>query len=234
MLRKFMKNIRGNMIVAGAVAIVPIMGAVAIAVDFTEMNRHKAATLNALDASGIATARYILTGATDAEAMAFAKDFFEANLGPVDPADTTLTVELPNSNQGGGLLKLSAALKYKPHFLPAFSHLMGYTSSGNSTNLDLSAESKIRLKNTIEVAMVLDNSGSMNTNGFGSSQKRIDLLKSASKQLVDQLAAEATAIQQVAKTGAVFRRAVFGDRQRRIGQHRRDLARPGRVVSGAS
>ena len=198
MLRKLLKDVRGNMIVAGAVAMVPAMGAVALAVDFSEMNRHKAATLSALDASGIATARYILNGATDAEALAYAIDFFEANLGPVDPSNATLTVDLPNTNQGGGLLKMSAQLKYKPHFLPAFSYLMG-SSNGTTTNLDLSAESQIRLKNTIEVAMVLDNSGSMSSTGYGSSQKRIDLLKDASKQLVDQLAAEAAAIQQVSK-----------------------------------
>lgn len=199
MLRKFIQDIRGNMIVAGAVAMIPAMGAVALAVDFSEMNRHKAATLHALDAAGIATARQILKGDTDAEVKAFAKDFFEANLGPVAPANTTLTVELPNSSQGGGLLKLAANLKYKPHFLPAFSYLLGHNSNGATANLDLQAESQIRLKNTIEVALVLDNSGSMSSNGHGSSQDRIDLLKDASKQLIDQLAAEAAAIQQVSK-----------------------------------
>jgi Flp pilus assembly protein TadG len=80
MLRDLMKDVKGNMIVAGAVALVPVMGAIALAVDFSEMNRHKAATLNALDTSGIATARYILNGATNAEAKTFAKNFFEANL----------------------------------------------------------------------------------------------------------------------------------------------------------
>lgn len=199
MLRNFCKNIRGNMMVAGAVAMIPAMGAVALAVDFSEMNRHKAATLHALDVAGIATARQILKGQTDDEVKAFAKDFFEANLGPVAPQDATLTIELPNSSQGGGLLKLAANLKYKPHFLPAFSYLLGSSSNGLSANLDLVAESQIRLKNTMEVALVLDNSGSMSSTGHGSSQDRIDLLKDASKQLIDQLAAEAASIQQVSK-----------------------------------
>lgn len=199
MLRKFVENTRGNIIVAGAVAMIPAMGAVALAVDFSEMNRHRAATLHALDVSGIATARQILKGQTDDEVKAFAKDFFEANLGPVAPTDATLTVELPNSSQGGGLLKLSANMKYKPHFLPAFSYLLGNSSNGSYANLEMTAESQIRLKNTIEVALVLDNSGSMSSTGHGSSQDRIDLLKDASKQLIDQLATEAASIQQVSK-----------------------------------
>lgn len=198
MLGKFIKDVRGNFAVAGIAAMIPVIGAVALAVDFSEMNRHRNATLNALDAAGIATARRILDGATDPEALAFAKDFFEANLGPVKPANAVLKVELPTSSQGGGILKLSAKLKYKPHFLPAFSYLMG-DSNGQVADLDLAAQSNIRLKNTAEIALVLDNSGSMGSNGHGSSQKRIDLLKAASKQLIDQLSAEAGVIKQVSK-----------------------------------
>lgn len=197
MLRQFLSDAKGQFGMAFAIALLPVMGAVAIAVDYSEMVRHRAATIHALDASGIATARQILAGATDAEAIAFAKDFFEANLGPVKPVNTTLSVNLPNSTEGGGLLKLAAELKYQPHLLPAFSYLMG--SSNGVTNIDLDAQAKIRLKNTAEVALVLDNSGSMSSTGHGSSQKRIDLLKDASKQLIDQLAAEASSIQQVAK-----------------------------------
>lgn len=198
MLGNFIKDVKGNFAIAGIAALVPVMGAVALAVDFSEMNRHRLATLNALDAAGIATARQILNGATDPEALAFAQDFFEANLGPVKPNNATLKVVLPTSGQGGGILKLSANLKYEPHFLPAFSYLMG-NGDGKAANLDLAAQSNIRLKNTAEVALVLDNSGSMGSNGHGSSQKRIDLLKSASKQLIDQLAGQAGLIKQVAK-----------------------------------
>ena len=56
--------------IAFTVALVPIFGALAIAVDFSEMNRQRQATLNALDAAGIATARQIVTGVTDDELRA--------------------------------------------------------------------------------------------------------------------------------------------------------------------
>ena len=57
---------------------------------------------------------------------------------------------------------------------------------------------EIRLKNTLEVALVLDNSGSMD-NTTASGQKRITLLKAAAKELVKTLADQATLIKQVDK-----------------------------------
>jgi Flp pilus assembly protein TadG len=197
MLRRFFGDRRGNYALLTAVAIVPIMGGLALAVDYSEMAKQRQETLNALDAAGIATARRIIDGASDDEAKAYARTFFEANLGSVDPANTKLTVTLPQNNAGGGTLVLSAALKYKPYFFPTFANLIG--KSANPNGIDFSATSEVRLKNTLEVALVLDNSGSMSDKGTGSGQKRIDLLKAAAKQLVDTLAGQAALMKQVSK-----------------------------------
>src|SRR5690606_26324645 len=119
MFRRFLKDIRGNYVLLTAISMVPIMGALALAIDYTELSRQRAATMNALDAAGIATARYIASGAGssaepavyEAKVKQYAREFFEANLGAVDPSDTTLTVLLPNKNFGGGTLKLTADLQ---------------------------------------------------------------------------------------------------------------------------
>ncbi|MEX0957436.1 MAG: TadE/TadG family type IV pilus assembly protein [Rhizobiaceae bacterium] len=197
MLRRFLSDTRGNYMLMTAVAIVPILGGLALAVDYTEMSRQRQLTLNALDAAGIATARRVIDGATDAELIAYAQDFFEANLGDVDPADATLSIVLPANNAGGGTLKLTADLTYHPHFIPAFSALMG--KEGGTTEISFNATSEIRLKNTLEVALVLDNSGSMDFTGSGSGKKRLVLLKAAAKELVKKLAAQAGQMKQVSK-----------------------------------
>ncbi len=197
MLRRFLSDTRANYMLITAAAIVPILGGLAIAVDYTEMTRQRQLTLNALDAAGIATARRVIDGATDEELVAYAKDFFEANLGDIDPAKTSLSVVLPNDNTGGGTLKLSADLDYEPYFVPAFTALMG--KDGPATELSFDATSEVQLKNTLEVALVLDNSGSMDYTGSGSGQKRLALLKSAAKQLVDKLAAQAGQMKQITK-----------------------------------
>lgn len=197
MFRRFLKDVRGSYMLLTAISMVPIMGALAIAIDYTELSRQRAATMNALDAAGIATARRIAEGANETDVVAYAKDFFESNLGAVNPANTTLTVVLPNNNYGGGTLKLFADLTYDPTFVPVAAMLMGKTSS--SPTVDFTAEAEIRLKNTLEVALVLDNSGSMDEYGKGTNKKRIELLRQASKELVETLAKQASQMKQVSK-----------------------------------
>ncbi len=199
MFRSFARDRRGNYMLLTAFSMVPIMGGLAVAVDYTEMARQRQDTLNALDAAGIAAARRVVEGGTDAQVRAYAKDFFEANLGSVKPSNTVLTITLPTENTGGGTLKMSADLKYQPYFFPTFAKLLGKGDGEGATALDFKATSEIKLKNTLEVALVLDNSGSMDYTGSGSGKKRITLLKDAAKELVDTIALQAEQMKQVTK-----------------------------------
>ena len=196
MLSKFLKDKTGNYSIMTAVLTVPLLGALALGIDYSDMSRQRQATLNALDAAGIATGMRAIGGATDAELIQYANDFFKANLGPVDPAKATLNVVLPSSAVGGGTLKLSAKIQYDPYFAGAFMSLL---NRGTSIELAFDATSEIRLKNTLEVALVLDNSGSMDYNGSGTGKKRMVLLKEAAKQLVDTIALQAAQMKQVEK-----------------------------------
>ncbi len=193
---RFLRDRGGGYGIAVAVGMVPLLGGLAVAVDYAEMNRQKQATMNALDAAGIAAARHLVSGASDTEVRAYARDFFVANLGSVPPQTTALDVVLPTSQSGGGTLKLTATLHYAPYFLPVFESLRGGAAR---TTVDFAASTEIRMKNTLEVALVLDNSGSMDYTGNGSGQKRIALLKTAAKQLVDTIALQAQQIKQVDK-----------------------------------
>lgn len=195
MIRKFWNDRRGSYTLATIGVTVPLLGALAVGVDFTEMSRGKQATLNALDAAGIATARRIIEGGKDADMLAYARQFFDANLRGVNPDDVTLTVTLPNNSAGGGTLKLKATLKYNSYFFETFAELSGF----DPEQLNYTAQTEIKLKNTAEVALVLDNSGSMDFIGTGSGKKRMVLLKEAAKQLVDTMAAQAQQMKQLDK-----------------------------------
>lgn len=195
MFRKFLRDIRGDYMIATAIAIVPIMGGLALAIDYAEITRQRTATLNALDAAGIATARRIVEGADEKEAKQYALAFFKANVPGADTSKTKFNVILPTSKQGGGLLTIEAEHPYEPYFLSAFGSLLG----AEIGEINFAAKTQIRLKNTLEVALVLDNSGSMDYNGSGSGKKRISLLKDAAKQLVKKLADEAEQMKQVDK-----------------------------------
>jgi Flp pilus assembly protein TadG len=145
--REFCRDQRGNYALVTVLAMVPLMGGVAMAVDYTEMASQKQEVVNALDAANFATARRLVEGATDDQLRAYALDFFKTNLNNVDPVNTTLDVTLPASTTGGGLIKLCANLVYDPYFLPAAAMLIGKTS----TTINYSVCSQVRLKNTLEV-----------------------------------------------------------------------------------
>lgn len=203
LLARFVGDRRGNYALMTVIATVPIMGGLAVAVDFAEMSRQRQATLNALDAAGIATAQRFRMGGDEAEIRTYAQQFFEANLGPVDPSKASLRVVLPKAEVGEDTVKLYADLEYDPYFLPAFQTLLadlgGKETPESGTPIDFSAFSEVKLKNAVEVALVLDNSGSMDDPGSGSGDKRIDILKEAAKELVATMVAEAEGLKQVDK-----------------------------------
>lgn len=187
------------------IATIPILGGLALAVDYTELSKQRQIVLNALDAANVATGAHIISGSVvadtqeeyEAAVTKYAQDFFAANLGPVDPSKTTLSIVLPSNNAGGGTLELAATLKYEPYFLPTFAELIGRPR--DPTAVDVAAHSEVRLKNTLEVALVLDNSGSMSEDGTGTGQQRIELLKAAAKQLVETMAKQAAMMKQIPK-----------------------------------
>ena len=73
-IRGFLGDRRGNYGLMTVVAMVPLMGGVALAVDYSEMNRQKQVVNSALDAAGIATARQVVTGASDIRTGRLRKD----------------------------------------------------------------------------------------------------------------------------------------------------------------
>lgn len=203
MIRKFLKDTSGNYALMTAAAMVPIMGALALAIDYAEISREREVVRNALDAANMAVARRMLDGAMDPTDTAkndellkeYAAKFYTANLGTVNPANAPLTVTLPNNTFGGGAMEMETTLTYKPYFLPVAAALLGKTS--DDINLSFVVKSVVRLQNTIEVALVLDNSGSMSTKGYGTSSPRIELLRTAATQLVETMASQAGAMRQI-------------------------------------
>ena len=199
MISRFLKDRRGNYAMMMGFAMLPIMGSLAIAVDFSEMNRQKQATINALDAAGIATARQVVTGASDAALIAYANDFFEANLGSVDPDDTELTVVLPNNQSGGGTLKLTAVLNYQPYFLPAFTEPARQGRRGRVPRSALRQRAKSASRTRWKSRWCSTIPDRWTSTAQVQARSASTLLKTAAKQLVDTLAQQAAQIKQVEK-----------------------------------
>ena len=196
MLRRFLRDTRGNFAMLTGIAMVPIRGWRSPSVSDMSRQRQTRSTRSTRRTWPRPGAS---EGASETVVRQYAREFFDANLGGVKPEDVDLEVYLPTNINGGGRVKMVAHLRYKAQFLPPFMALLDRTRVVDNGPLEFQASSEVQLKNTVEVALVLDNSGSMDYYGTGSSQKRIDLLKSAAKDLVDKLAATAQIMKQVEK-----------------------------------
>ena len=86
MIANFLKDRRGNFAMMTAIAMVPIMGSMATGHRLQRGNAPEADRCSTHSMQRTSRPRgYIVSGATDAEIVAYAKDFFEANLGTIDP-----------------------------------------------------------------------------------------------------------------------------------------------------
>lgn len=170
LFRRLWRDRAGNFAAIFAIAIIPVIAAAGAAVDISRAyvveNRLKAA----LDASALAIGGSV--GLSTAQMQAMAQSFFNANY-PASKIGVpgTLTVA-----QTGNVVSLSVRAD-----MPTT--LMGIV--GIDT-LNVGATSEVtRMGKKLEVALVLDNTGSMGSGG------RMTVLKTAAKDLITKVSAAA-------------------------------------------
>ena len=170
MLKKFLSDKRGNLALTSAIALVPMMAAVAAAVDYSQISRHSANLQQALDASALATGKKLGTFQSSTQLADYSENFFYANIGHLDPNVVTFSYDDTNLSNGSTIL-----LKASYNYPMMFGGFLG------TDNYGLDVESLVKAGNdTLEIALVLDNSGSMRNN-------RIATAKTAAKGLVNQI-----------------------------------------------
>ncbi|NKB57719.1 MAG: pilus assembly protein TadG [Alphaproteobacteria bacterium] len=154
---------RGGVLILWALAAIPVVIGVGAAVDVSRAYMAKSRLAFALDAAGLAAGA---GGETEAEMRTIAEQYFAANYReelPGTPSVPTLVVD-------GGVIKVSGTVTLEPTLL----RLIG---QGDFT---VAAAAEV-LRKGLEVALVLDNTGSMR------SSDKIGALRTASQDLVDIL-----------------------------------------------
>lgn len=174
----------GNVFILFGAAAIPLLLLMGGAVDMTRYARYKADLSNAVDAAALALARQG-EDYTEAQAQTFVENYV-SGLGVGDGYFTVGEFDVEKTDNG---FVVSVEGSMKTIFLPL----------GNVTdiNADIAAE-VVHASNQVELALVLDNTGSMNCaevvsssctgnwNNPGSSS-RISGLKTAAETLVDIL-----------------------------------------------
>jgi Flp pilus assembly protein TadG len=169
---RFWSDRSGNIALIFGLAIVPVMGSIGAAVDYSVANASRAAMQASLDNAALALSKQMPLSQSDMNTNAW--NVFTGNLGPspVVIPQGNLVITSPTTGKlvldvtGTYTLGLGGVLKLV----------------GMNTSVTVGAHSEVQWGNSrLRVALVLDNTGSMADAG------KIDALKTATKNLITQL-----------------------------------------------
>lgn len=165
-IQGFARDSRGNVAILFGFALVPILLAVGVAVDYGRALTIKERMADAADSSALAIGSW--TGLTETELKTKAQQYFDANYPP---------------SAFGTVGKLDVAFANDDIRVTISGHVpTTFMRLANINQVDITARATItKRERNIELALVLDTTGSMASSG------KLTALKSAAKQMVSQL-----------------------------------------------
>lgn len=164
---QFVSRRDGAVAIIYALALIPTIAAVGSAVDLTRAMVVKMRLGEALDSAGLSVAGTV--GLTEAQMTAKAQQFFYANYPPDELGTVTSLTVTPSGNN---LVTVSGSARVDTSFMGLF----GIHYLDVAVNVEVTRESK-----GLEIALVLDNTGSMASNG------KLPALKTATMELINIL-----------------------------------------------
>jgi len=165
---RFRRAERGNVIVTFALALVPLLGFVGAAIDYSHANSLKAAMQAALDATALAMSK-TAGSMTSTDLQQKSVVYFNALFNKPEATNVQITATF---NPSGGSLTMTGTALMRTNFMA----IMGFPQLTITTD-STAAWGMTKLR----VALVLDNTGSMAQSG------KMTALKTAAKNLLTQL-----------------------------------------------
>jgi Flp pilus assembly protein TadG len=167
--RRFARAESGNVLLTFTLALIPIMGFVGAAVDYSRANSDKAAMQAAIDATALMLSKTAAT-MTPTQISQQATSYFNSLFTRSEV--TNVSINSSYTTSGGTQLALTGTGLVPTRFM----QIMGFQT------LTINAAATIKWGNTrLRVALVLDNTGSMADSG------KITALKTATNNLLTQL-----------------------------------------------
>ena len=171
MWSRFIADQRGGVAPMFAFALVPLIGLGGAAIDYSRANAARSAMFAALDATALMLSKDAATMAPE-QIKAKATSYFNAQFNRPEVANLQVDAVL-NSPQAGSFTLNVTATGNMP---TTFTRVIGQTQINLSTSADVQWGVK-----KLELALVLDNTGSMSSNG------KMTELKAAAKNLLTTL-----------------------------------------------
>jgi Flp pilus assembly protein TadG len=174
LIRRFRNERRGNITILFTLLLVPMIGLVGAAVDYSRANAIKAALQATLDATSLMLAKNAGLQ-TDDEMTTLGQSFFDAQFNHPDANKPKVKVKY---TPGSSTIVLNGSASVKTSFL----RVIGF----KNLKVDGTSTATWGAKSRLRVALVLDNTGSMADAG------KMPALQTAAKNLLAKLQSAAT------------------------------------------
>jgi Flp pilus assembly protein TadG len=172
LLSRFWSDRRGNIAIIFGLAIVPVMGAIGAAVDYSVANASRSAMQAALDNTALALSKQMPLSQNALNTTGW--QYFTGNLGSSPIVMSSSNLVINSATTGKLILDISGTYTMG---LGGVLHLVGL-----NTTFPVGAHSEVQWGNSrLRVALVLDNTGSM------AQSNKINALKTATANLLTQL-----------------------------------------------
>ena len=175
----------GNFAIMAAVLLFPVLACVAAAADISLFYSDRTAVQSAADAAALAAAKQFSTDPDKGRLQTLAENVFAANTAGLAHTTGTLTYEGTDWTPSGTReLKISVCSSYDPFFLSAlnisFTGLKGAECAKTRSVVAVGST-------TVEVAFVLDTSGSMNDSPAKGGPAKIATLKTQAAKAIETI-----------------------------------------------
>lgn len=187
-LKSFLRNERGTVAVITAATAVPLFLSMGLAVDLTRAYTERTRLTAALDAAGLAVGAN--PSMTPAQAASVVSSYLQANF----PNSGAVTVNTPTVSENNTSITVAATATIKTSFMGLIPGL---------STLPITAQSTVSFAGNLEVALVLDNTGSLAYVDSSTGQSNISALKTAAGELVVTLFGTTTTNNPKTRVGIV-------------------------------
>jgi Flp pilus assembly protein TadG len=170
-LTRFCDNAQANVAPIFAIAMIPILGLTGTAVDYSNATAARTALQAALDTTALMLSKEA-NGLTQDQLNTKATQYFDANITNVEVKNRVVSPVFSTPQAGNFVLNISVTASADLRFMSIFGH----------TSLPISSSTEVKWGiKRLELAMVLDNTGSMANNN------KMTNLKTAANNLLTTL-----------------------------------------------
>ena len=170
-LSRFPRDERANVAPIFAIAVIPILGLTGTAVDYSNANAARTAMQAALDTTALILSKEA-NGLTQTQLNDKATQYFDANITNTEVKNRAVTPVFSTPQAGNFVLNISVTANTDLRFMSIF----------GQTSLPISSSTEVKWGiKKLELAMVLDNTGSM------AQSSKMTHLKTASHNLLTTL-----------------------------------------------